>query len=101
MTPQLCYISGKISGLNYQTARMNFVFSAKEVRKYHNVPTLDPFDIEPLFGVKRWLFYMVSDIYALSHCTHIAMRPDWADSRGAVIEYFFSKFVFKLSVIYL
>jgi hypothetical protein len=96
------YVSGRISGIPLPIAKMNFELSCKEVRKYHNAGVVvNPFNIKPFLGIKRWLFYMIADIYRQSKCTHTAFRPDWKESRGAVIEYFFAKFIFKQIVVFL
>lgn len=98
------YLSGKISGLDESTYSTLFVRAQVEVNISHGFRVneiINPVRIKPLFGIKRWFFYMVKDLYILSHCTHIAMLPNWTDSRGACIEHFFAKFVFKIDVIYL
>jgi len=96
------YISGKISGLKLEYAKQNFEFASKTATKYHDaIKVVNPFDVKPLFGLKYWLFYMVSDIYAQSKCTHSAFQWNWIDSKGAVIEYFFAKFIFKQGIIFL
>jgi hypothetical protein len=92
------YISGKISGLSIQEAEYNFTRSECELVNYK---TINPLNIRPLFGIKKWLFYMISDILQLRKCTHIAMQKNWIDSKGAVIEYFLAKFIFKLEIIFL
>ena len=99
------YISGKISGLteseytsNFNNARRDVWSSVKECY-YKDI--INPIDIKPLFGIKKWLFFMISDIAALRKCTHIAMQKNWVDSTGAVIEYFFAKFIFKQQIIWL
>ena len=102
------YISGKISGLKkfeyesnfYRAERMCYWLKQFEGKRYL-MKIISPLKIKPLFGIKRWTFYMISDLIALSKCTHIAMQQNWTDSRGAVIEYFFAKFIFKLEVIML
>ena len=66
-----------------------------------DVKTVNPFSIEPLFGIKSWLFFMIADLWQLRKCTHIAMQPNWSDSRGAVIEYYYAKFILKLEVVWL
>lgn len=96
------YISGKISGIKIELAKQNFYFSCKEIVKYHNADiVVNPFDIKPFLGSKCWLCYMIADIAELRKCTHIAMQKNWTDSRGAVIEYYFAKFIFKQKIIFL
>lgn len=81
---------------------MNFAFAAKEVKQYHGATeVVNPFDIKPLFGVKKWIFFMIKDILAQRRCTHSAFQPNWTESKGAVIEYFFARFIFKQEIIFL
>jgi len=102
------YISGKISGLseeeytdNFEKVKLNlwetdFCFS---IRRYSHI--ISPLDIKPFLGIKSWLFYMIADIWQLRKCNHIAMQKNWTDSKGAVIEYFFAKWIFKQQIIWL
>ena len=41
---------------------------------------------------------MWNDIKELRKCTHIAMQPNWEESKGAFIEHFIAKFIFRLKV---
>lgn len=96
------YISGKISGLHPEDARQNFLFAERELRTYHQTDNIiNPFRIRPFLGIKSWLFYMISDIREQSTCTHSAFMYNWRESRGAVIEYFFARFIFKQDIIWL
>ena len=96
------YISGKISGLHPEDARQNFQFAERELRTYHQTNNIiNPFSIRPFLGIKCWLFYMISDIREQSTCTHSAFMYNWLESRGAVIEYFFARFIFKHHIIFL
>ena len=96
------YISGKISGLHPEDARQNFLFAERELRTYHQTDNIiNPFRIRPFLGIKSWLFYMISDIREQSTCTHSAFMFNWLESRGAVIEYFFARFIFKHHIIFL
>ena len=106
------YVSGKISGLPIETAIKNFEITKKSLRhqlsKFESKRETDgvetklwiivPFDIRPFCGIKTWLFYMINDLRVLRTCETIVMQKDWTDSRGAVIEYFFAKFIFKINV---
>ena len=98
------YISGQITGLEFKEAELNFAkvyfnFVTFENLKSYNI--VNPLNLNPLFGIKKWLCYMITDIRKLRTCTHIAMQPNWINSRGAVIEYFCAKFIFKLQIIWL
>ena len=96
------YLSGKISGLHPENARQNFLFAERELRTCHQTDNIiNPFSIRPFLGIKSWLFYMISDIREQSTCTHSAFMYNWLESRGAVIEYFFARFIFKHHIIFL
>lgn len=101
------YISGKISGLSESEYKANFKIAELQVMTLsyivfmHYDIIINPLDITPLFGIKRWFFFMWNDLKALRKCTHIAMMPNWIYSCGACIEHFIAKFIFKLEVIYL
>ena len=85
------YISGKISGLELNEAKENFYSSIREITKRHIFGIIiNPFNIEPIFGIKNWYCYMISDLFVLKKCSHIAMQKNWIESKGAVIEYFFA-----------
>ena len=94
------YISGKISGLESAEYIHNFLQAEKRMRG-RGVVVVNPIKINPLLNIKSWLCYMIADLIELRKCTHIAMQPNWIDSRGAVIEYYFAKWIFKLKVIFL
>ena len=100
MTIEKVYVSGKISGLDLIESQKNFKNAAILVSEMKKKP-INAFYIKPLFGVKKWFFYMVSDVNVLRKCDSIAMQSNWTDSKGAVIEYFLAKFVFKLKVYFL
>ena len=96
------YVSGKISGIKIENAKQNFHFACKEVQKFHGADfVINPLDIQPLFGIRLWLFFMIADLWKLRKCTHIAMQKNWIDSKGCHWEHYFAKFIFKIKVIYL
>jgi len=120
------YVSGKISGMRIDWAKQNFHFACLEVQKYHEADfVVNPFDIKPIFGFRKrtitiisskgteykhhwsefykekWMLFMIPDILAQRKCTHSAFQQNWKDSKRAVIEYFFAKFVFKHEIIFL
>lgn len=100
------YISGKISGLSKYMYELNFEYADTDLfimhkNLYINSEIINPLQIKPLFGIKSWLFYIISDLWKLRKCTHIALQKNWLDSKGAVLEYFFSKFIFKQQIIFL
>lgn len=99
------YLSGKISGLRPFEAMENFV-DAKDFVHGNFLgcgmkDIINPLDIKPLFGIKKYWFFMAADLWQLRKCDTIAMQPNWIDSKGAVIEFFVAKFILKLKVIYL
>jgi hypothetical protein len=94
------YISGRISGLTESEYTENFSNYASKFNWGFNT-IINPLDIRPLFGIKKYWFYMITDLCHLRKCDTIAMQPNWIDSKGAVIEFFVAKFILKLKVIYL
>ena len=100
------YISGKISGLTEEQYRANFMRAIWKVEKMHRFEhdkysIVNPLNIRPIFGIKKWLFYMINDLRAQRKCTCSAFQSNWTESRGAVIEYYFAKFIFKHEIIML
>lgn len=99
------YISGKITGLSVLEYTENF--RQAEIEIYSNYSEVDdvivinPINIKPFLGIKSWITHMVSDIYKQSKCTHSVFQKNWVESRGAVIEYFCAKFIFKQQIILL
>jgi hypothetical protein len=87
------YISGRISGLPLQYAQDRFNFGIKDAiidTKATKEQCVNPFNIKPFLGVKKWLFYMIADLYQLRKCDAIYMLNNWKDSRGAKIELVFA-----------
>ena len=80
------YISGKISGLDVESAKEKFLKSWQCCIMNTSFSPISPFTIKPLFGIKKWAFYMISDIRVLLKCDAILLQPDWVDSRGSKIE---------------
>lgn len=80
------YISGKISGLDVAVCEEKFGKSWMEQFRLRQYFPVNPLKIKPLFGIKKWLFYMLSDIWVLLKCDAILLQPDWIDSRGSKIE---------------
>ena len=97
------YLSGRISGLTEKEYTENFhiaysqLFEKKLVDCSFNV--INPLEIKHPF--KFWLGYLIVDLWHLRKCSHIALMKNWTDSKGCVIEYFFSKFIFKQVIILL
>lgn len=53
------------------------------------------------FYKENWINFMITDLYHLRKCTHIAMQKNWIDSKGAWLEYGYAKFILKIPVIFL
>ena len=100
--PKRIYLAGKISGLYLEKTRQNFMLAEREIFTLHSPgEVVNPFNIRPFLGIRTWICYMIADIRELSTCTHAAFMYNWRDSRGAVIEYFFARFIFKQNIIWL
>lgn len=99
------YISGKITGLPEETSQKLFRIAAKaainkaEVMHDPHRMTINPLHIHRRFKWNNWWYKMYGDILMLRKCTHIALIPNWTDSKGATIEFFIGKFILKLKVI--
>lgn len=103
MEKKKIYVSGKISGLSPIEFTSNFKNAKTKIHNDYDwdARVINPIDLKPFLGIKSWLCYMITDLYHLRKCTHIAMQSNWIDSKGATIEYFVSKFIFKQEIIWL
>lgn len=107
MNEQVFYISGKISGLTEKQYQYNFKIAELQLKSRSDIVfnhfdlIVNPLDIKPFLGIKHWICYMINDIRKQRKCTHSAFQKNWIDSRGAVIEYFLAKFIFKQQIIFL
>ena len=99
------YLSGKISGLSVEDYTHNFnkarLFITDNFDYECDCEIINPLDIKPFLGVKTWLTYMISDILAQRKCNRSVFQDNWIDSKGAVIEYLFAKFIFKHKIIFI
>ena len=96
------YISEKISGLPIDEASRNFILAKTGIMiARSNAAVVSPFELRPFLGIKTWLCYMITDLWHLRKCTHIAMQKNWIESKGCHWEHYFAKFIFKIKVIYL
>ena len=92
MRKRKIYISGQITGLeiyeystkfnNAEIELINIVIKCTYVNKIIN-----PLYVKPLFGIKKWFFFMITDIWELLKCNEIYMLNNWEKSRGAKIEH--------------
>lgn len=104
MNNKKIYISGQISGLTERAYKLKFHQAA--VFLYENWCDFDdnrivinPLDIKPLFGIKKWFFFMVTDIWQLIKCDEIYMLNNWENSLGAKIEHKIAKML-KMKIVY-
>lgn len=99
------YISGKISGLTKKEYRRNFEDAEYQIWEKFGIEAykqaVNPLNIKRISKSNNWWYKMYGDIIELRKCTHIAMQSNWFESKGAVIEYFFAKWIFKQTVIFL
>lgn len=82
------YISGQISGLDYEDARARFD-KAEDFLKGLGVDTVNPMD-NGLPEESTWIQHLCKDLELLHDCSHIYMIDGWQLSRGACIEYDFA-----------
>lgn len=97
------YISGQITNLSKQTYILNFENAESWILENYGSDAfrlaVNPLNIKPLFGIKKWLFFMWSDIRELRKCDAIALQPNWMQSKGAFIEHFYARFFLKIEII--
>lgn len=84
------YISGKITGLDYQEAYNKFESAEKEVINFGGAP-VNPMKICDNDPTKTWEDYMEIDLAALLRCEGIYMLNNWGASKGARVEYAVAK----------
>ena len=104
------YISGQITVLSVETYTERFNRTEKHLQckivgyefcsiigTYLNenkvfTSVINPLNIHPLFGIKRWFFHMVADIWVLiTKADTIYMLNNYKQSKGAKTELFFAK----------
>lgn len=81
-----CYNSGKISGLPYLVAYNNFLAADKEIRA-HGYEPVNPMKECWLKPSAPWLLHMIVDVWKMLWCDAVYFQKNWADSRGARIEF--------------
>lgn len=87
------YISGKISGLPINDARLNFSICESNFSRigYKVVnPMSKKYWWNRIFKLP-WIVYMIFDILLLLQCRGIFFQRNWKDSRGSRIERNFAK----------
>jgi hypothetical protein len=81
------YLSGKMSGLPDFGFPL-FHAAAANLRSLGYAVT-NPAELDEMHPGEEltWAEYLKRDIKALVDCTHIALLPNWTDSRGAKLEH--------------
>ena len=87
-----CYISGRITGLPVEEYTANFERAAA-ILTLAGFRAINPLKLTHPF--KCWIGYMAVDLFILTFCDCIYMLDNWQDSRGAMIEYKWAKFLRK------
>jgi hypothetical protein len=89
MKQMTIYISGKITGLDWQDAFDKFCQAEKIIEGWGCRP------VSPMRnGLPKkapWTIHMIRDIELLMGCQAIYLLPDWRDSQGARIEEFIAR----------
>jgi hypothetical protein len=85
------YISGKITGLNYQEARLKFFEAAKHCYYVYKAEVCNPIQLVHYDENKIWQNYMKEAVIYLCQCDTIYMLDDWKNSDGAIIEHDLAK----------
>jgi hypothetical protein len=83
------YISGAITGLEYDAAFQNFENAEQEVKEMGGVP-INPMKLDHK-KKSDWYDFMEKDIAALLRCEGIYMLKNWGKSKGARCEYVLAK----------
>lgn len=87
------YISGKMKGLSDYRTYFN---DAEELLK-NEYTVINPARFEHTSD--KWEDRMLHDLNVLKSCDAIYMIPNWTDSNGAQVEYYFAKGM-ELEIIY-
>lgn len=95
------FISGKVSGTDLSESRYKFLeaelyFFENELFDLKNI--VNPMELGLTFS-DSWIKCMAVTIWHLLPCSHIYMLKDWKESKGARIERWVAKKMFK-TVIY-
>lgn len=82
------YISGKVTGLNYEATVDKFALAqARLMHRHPNAIIENPIAITAhIPQSEKWQTFMRECIKVLTQCTHIYMLPCWTDSHGAALE---------------
>jgi len=82
------YISGKITGLDYEEVERRFN-NAQIVLECAGLQPVNPLRVCEGMDVEKhsWTEFMMADIKALFECRFIYMLSNWGSSKGARVEY--------------
>lgn len=80
------YISGKITGLPIEIARIRFKAAGIRINIMGH-ESVNPMELTPYDENKSWNDYMIDDIKLLFDCDGIYMIDNWKESKGARIEH--------------
>lgn len=82
------FISGKISGLNYEDAKQRFDNASKFLES-KGFEVVSPINDETRY--ECWCVQMMRTLSLLLGCDAIFMLKEWEESDGAYIEFTFAK----------
>lgn len=86
MQRQKIYISGKITGLDYQETFNNFE-RIENMLIERGYDVVNPMKLCPKNDSWEWADYMEKDLGALLRCNAIYLMKNWSDSLGARCEF--------------
>lgn len=82
------YISGKISGLDFEEVKKRFL-EAEEFLESLGIQAVNPLK-NGLSVDDAWIKHLCRDIELLHECSHIYMMDGWQESTGSCVEYDFA-----------
>ena len=85
-----CYVSGKISGLNFLEVLKNFEEGEQFVIKELHLIPVNPLN-NGLRPSRPWTLHMAADLWMMLKCGHVLFLSNAKESRGSMIEYRLAK----------
>lgn len=82
-----CYNSGKISGLPYLVAYNNFLAADRRIEEL-GFESVNPMKEKWLKPSAPWILHMIVDVWKMLWCNTVYFQKNWADSRGAQVEFY-------------
>lgn len=79
------YISGQISGLDYDDAFQMFA-DAEAFLASRGLTPVNPMKSEGEVPGRKWAEYIAEDVLLIDDCDAIYMLPNWQNSNGAKVE---------------